>query len=146
MEGRDSSECVTNIHLFLNSGCPGSMNLKTMKDFQFVYTDSHNLIEWRVWKRAFTRTVFSGDQTRHWPWLQHALQNPNGFKKERGAGALGWLSWLSVRLWLTSWSRGLWVRAPRRALCWQLRAWSLLRILGLPLSLLFPYSHSLKDE
>ena len=38
----------------------------------------------------------------------------------------GWLSQLSVQLWLRSWSHGSWVQAPCRALCWQLRAWSLL--------------------
>ena len=48
--------------------------------------------------------------------------------------APGWLSRLSVRLQLSSWSCGLWVRAPCRALRWQLRAWSLLGILCLPLS------------
>ena len=35
-------------------------------------------------------------------------------------------------------SRCSWVQAPYRALCWQLGAWSLLRILCLPLSLPFP--------
>ena len=51
------------------------------------------------------------------------------------SGPPGWLRRSSVRLRLRSWSHGSWVRAPRRALCWQLRAWSLLRILCLPLSL-----------
>ena len=54
-------------------------------------------------------------------------------------GAPGWLSWLSARLQLRSWSRCLWVWAPHRALCWQHRAWSLLWILCLPLSLLLPH-------
>ena len=45
--------------------------------------------------------------------------------------APGWLSWLSVRLQLRSWSCSSWVRAPRRALCWQLWAWSPLCILCL---------------
>ena len=36
-------------------------------------------------------------------------------------GAPGWLSRLSVRLRLRSSSHGSWVRAPRRALCWQVR-------------------------
>ena len=50
-------------------------------------------------------------------------------------GAPGWLSQLSVRLQLRSWSYGSWVRAPPRALCWQLRACSLLLTLCLhPLS------------
>ena len=57
-------------------------------------------------------------------------------------GALGWLSRLSGRLQLRSWSHGPWVRAPHRALCWQLRAWGLFRILCLPLSLTLPHSCS----
>ena len=44
-----------------------------------------------------------------------------------------WLCWLGVRLRLRSWSHGSWVWAPCQALCWQLRVWSLLRILCLPL-------------
>ena len=57
------------------------------------------------------------------------------FIYKKGIGAPGWLSRLSVRLQLRSWSCGPWVQALRRALRWQLRAWSLLRILCLPLSL-----------
>ena len=57
-------------------------------------------------------------------------------------GAPGWLSQLSVRLQLRSWSHSPWGWAPRRALCWQLRAWSLLRMLCLPLSLSLPCSCS----
>ena len=60
--------------------------------------------------------------------------------KNNKTGEPGWLSWLSVRLRLRSWSRGLWVRALRRALWWQLGAWSLLWILCLPLSLPLPCS------
>ena len=48
-----------------------------------------------------------------------------------------WLSRLSVQLQLRAWSRGSWVRAPHRALCWRLGAWSLLQILCL-LSLPLP--------
>lgn len=59
------------------------------------------------------------------------------------AGAPGWLSWLSVRLQLSSWSHSPWVRAPRQALCWQIRAWSLLWILCLLLSLPLPYPCSI---
>ena len=40
--------------------------------------------------------------------------------------------------WLRSWSCSLWFRALRRAACWQLVAWSLLRILCLPCSLPLP--------
>ena len=44
-------------------------------------------------------------------------------------GAPGWLSWLSDWLWLGPRSHSPWVWAPHRALCWQLRGWSLLQIL-----------------
>ena len=57
-------------------------------------------------------------------------------------GAPGWLSQLSVRLQLRSWSHSPWAQAPCRALCWHLRAWSLLHILCLPLSLPLPCSCS----
>ena len=57
-------------------------------------------------------------------------------------GAPGWLSRLNVWLRLRSWSHSPWVRAPRRALCWQLRAWSPFQILCLPLSLTLPCSCS----
>ena len=50
-------------------------------------------------------------------------------------GAPGWLSRLGVRLRLKSRSHGSWVRAPCQALCGQLGARGLLRILRLPLSL-----------
>ena len=62
-----------------------------------------------------------------------------GNQKEWNLGVPGWLSRLGVRLQLGSWSRGSWVRALCHALCWQLRAWSLLRILCLPRSLLLPH-------
>ena len=47
------------------------------------------------------------------------------FKIAQSIGLPGWLSRLSGWLRLRSRSHGLWVRAPRRALGWQLRAWSL---------------------
>ena len=64
---------------------------------------------------------------------------------KRGGGASEWLNWLSVQLWLRSWSHSLWVWAPRQAPCCQLRAWSsepgaCFRFC-LP-SLPLPYSHS----
>ena len=61
--------------------------------------------------------------------------------KKLSHGARGWLSQLSLRLQLRSWSHGLWVRTLYRALCWQLKAWSLLLILCLPLSA--PPQHAL---
>ena len=77
-----------------------------------------------------------------WPlasafWLSHVIQPGERFKVNI-TGVPGWLSRLPVRLWLRSWSRGLWIRAPCLALCWQLGAWSLLLILCLPLSLTLP--------
>ena len=56
--------------------------------------------------------------------------------------APGWLSQLSIQLRFGSWSYSWWVQVPHRALCWQLRAWSLLRILCLPLCLPLPHSCS----
>ena len=56
------------------------------------------------------------------------------FKTGWPNGAPGWLSRLSVQLRPRSWSSGSWVRAPRQALCWQLRAWSLPWILSPSLS------------
>ena len=58
--------------------------------------------------------------------------------RDRFLEAPGWPKWLSVQLWLRSRSQGPWVRAPCQALCWHLRAWSLLPILCLPLSLCPP--------
>ena len=56
------------------------------------------------------------------------------FSRCRNPGAPGWLGWLTLRLWLRSWSPILWVQVLCWALCWQLRAWSLLWILYIPLS------------
>ena len=63
-------------------------------------------------------------------------------KKGDNIGAPGWLSRLSERLRLRSWSHSSWVWAPHRALCWQLRAWSLLLLLLLCLPLSLPLAHS----
>ena len=61
-------------------------------------------------------------------------------KNHSGSGVPEWLSRLGLRLRLRSWSRRPWVGAPRQALGWQLRAWSLFQILCLPLSLPLPCS------
>ena len=63
-------------------------------------------------------------------------------------GVPGWLSWLSMCLWLRSWSHGSWVWAPHWALCWQFRAWSLLGSVSLSLSLACSHSvsFSLKNK
>ena len=74
-----------------------------------------------------------------------SLTNKNKQKKFKNIfflGAPGWLSWLSIWLQLRSRSQGLWVGVLYLALCWQLRAWSLLWSLGLPLYLPLPHSRS----
>ena len=48
--------------------------------------------------------------------------------------------------WFRSWSHGSWVQDLHRALWWQLRAWSLLQILCLPLSLSLPRSCSISSK
>ena len=54
-----------------------------------------------------------------------------------------WVAQLVERLTSArSWSHGLWVQILCWALCWHLRAWSLLLILCLPLSLPLPHSCS----
>ena len=54
----------------------------------------------------------------------------------------GWLSWLRVRLQPRSWSHGSWVQTPHWTLFWQLRAWSRLQILCLPLALCLSSAHA----
>ena len=76
--------------------------------------------------------------------LSLPLPYSHAVSKINKRGAPGWLSRLSVRLQFRSWSHGSWVRAPRQALCWQLRPWSLFQMLclcpsptcALPLSVL----------
>ena len=72
------------------------------------------------------------------PRINHQLPEwiiLSDFKTREHIGAPGWLSQLSIRLQLGSWSHGLWVQALSWALCWQFRSWSLFQILCLPLSL-----------
>ena len=77
--------------------------------------------------------------------LENSLEFPQKIKNRT---TLWGLSRLSIRFPLRSWFNSSWGWAPCWALCWQLRAWSLLRILCLPLSLPFPclYFRSLKNE
>ena len=72
---------------------------------------------------------------------EHRFQSRWEIWRVADFGVPGWLSWLSVWLRLRSWSHSLWVRAPHQALCWRLRAWSLLWIL--PLSLCPSPTHAL---
>ena len=86
-------------------------------------------------------TVF---KTQHNPYISGRLSvnhKVDFWKCLKRYGGPGWPRRLSVWLQLGWRSHSAWVRAPRRALCWQLRAWSLLPILCLPLSLC-PFSQS----
>ena len=74
-------------------------------------------------------------------WPKHSIYKAEGWEVrliKKYYGAPGWLSRLSGRLQLRSWSHSPWVPAPHQALCWQLRACTLLWILCLPLSLPLP--------
>ena len=71
-------------------------------------------------------------------WICYLKITLRNVLKARSTGAPAWLSRLGVWLQLRSWSHSSWVQALCRALCWQLRAWRLLRILCLPLSLSLP--------
>ena len=75
-------------------------------------------------------------------WYSVSLLLTEVVQREKERGAPGWLSRLSIWLRLRSRSHSSWVRAPRQALCWWLRAWSLLRILCLLFSLPLTHSHS----
>ena len=82
-------------------------------------------------------------------WKEHRKEQHQGRFSLQGVrifGAPGWLSLLGVQLHLRSWSCSLWVRAPHRALCWQLRARRPLQILCLPLSLPLPHSCSVTQK
>ena len=68
---------------------------------------------------------------------------PNPSYKQNPPRAPGWLSRLGDQLQLRSWSHSSWVQALHRALCWQLRTWTLPWILCLPCSLPLPCSLSL---
>ena len=50
--------------------------------------------------------------------------NTTGYllKEYENTGVPGWLSQLSIWLWLRSWSHSSWIQAPHRALCWHPRA------------------------
>ena len=91
------------------------------------------ILEWRH---------FHSRQGRHERILSTQTGQTSNWVKMIISGVPGWLSQLSFWLQLRSWSYSWWVRAPCQALCSQLRAWSLLRILYLPLSLLLLHSCS----
>ena len=77
------------------------------------------------------------ENTKKTPGLSNPFHSLPHIKNDN-IGTPGWLSWLSVWRQLRLCSRSSWVQAPRRALCWQLGAWSLLQTLSLSLSLSAP--------
>ena len=104
---------------------------------------------WKNWRYAHLADLRYLDKTQdmHTCRLTHKRTSPQKnagwvIPKDKTPGVSGWLSQLRISLQLKSWSHGLWVQTPRQALCWQLRAWSLLQILSLSLSVRLP-SHSL---
>ena len=118
--------------------------------------------ETKRWRRGSTKQLEnSKNANKYMPinnyfkkggWMDNNNNAPYAAYKRSTTGVPGWLSQLSVWLQLRLWSHGSWVPTPHGALCWQLRAWSLLRILCLPLSLsdppplVHPISLSLKNR
>ena len=81
------------------------------KHFWVVKTQNHKVKR----QASFRKYLLCSSNCSYLPMYRvFSHQNQN----KRGA--------LSVRLRLRSWSHGPWVQAPCQALCWQLRAWSLL--------------------
>ena len=111
----------------------------------YVYMDIHPpldpFIPWTPW-HIYLRSGNSMERTSKCSRNIRASDEQLSVKGAVVSGAPGWLTQLSTRLWLRSWSRGPWVLAPRQALGWWLRAWSLFPILCLPLSLPLPRSCS----
>ena len=83
-----------------------------------------NYVEF-FWRGPFSQFIIYSVISQKW------INVEKKFFKKRGrlSGSVGWPSDFG-------WGHdlGLWVRAPRQALCWQLGAWSLLRILCLLLA------------
>ena len=107
---------------------------------QYGYSGSGSAIMWLVMCGHLFISLCAGCSADWWWQNKDSPSSPfqNARLKKSTRGAPGWLSRLSDPLRLRSRSHGQWVRAPRRALCWRLRAWSLLQILCLPLSLTLP--------
>ena len=80
---------------------------------------------------TFTAALFTIAKTHKQP---KCPMTDKWIKKMWYIGARGWLSWLSVRLQVRSWSHSSWVQAQHQALCWQLGTWSLFPILSPSLS------------
>ena len=95
---------------------------------------------WLHWKR--NEPCFEIDAVKFgflfWDKLIFVCMRYESIKKVCCFESIWWLSQPSIWLGLRSRSHGSWFPAPWQALCWQLRAWSLLRLLCLPLSLSLP--------
>ena len=108
-----------------------------------LFKNSHKLeTECPSMKKWISKLWYAYNGIQHTNEKEYTQKHQWFSKLLCSAGAPGELSQLSVWLQLRSWSHGLWVRALHQALCWQLRAWSLLQILYLPLSLPLPCSCS----
>ena len=84
---------------------------------QFYIFSRHSMFVFKKRKCLFLPVSLQISKFKKWNWRSNYLRN-------FFIGAPGWLCQLSNRLQFRSWSRGPWVQAPHRALCWQLRAWT----------------------
>ena len=129
------------------------LSFTSPKRMFLIATLSENILERECWEIQFSTVVHHKaitpglEKVSNWSSSGHMTTlRPILATRERGRmikpGAPGWLSRLSIGLPLRSRSHSFWVWALSQTLCWQLRAWRLLRILCLPLSLPLPYSRS----
>ena len=93
----------------------------------FAYLCSSSLVDHELWYFVPLDIVRLFKALLSFSVMRFTFRN----SKDR---APGWLSRLSIRLLLRSWSCVSSVGALWWALCWQLRAWTLLQILCPPLS------------
>ena len=95
--------------------------------------DSHNTATTAksIQSSRITPMDFLSPMNREWTWEIWGLEIGFDWRLVVGPGRL---SRLSLGIWLRSWYRGSWAEALPWALCHEIRAWSLLLILCLPLS------------
>ena len=117
-------------HLLLRNSWQKSN--KTWFSTDVLYT--HHLPVLGQYQKQIRDCFYSKGPIVYWcrwtPNLIGNYGNDSSNNRNKATGAPGWLGQLSTRLQIRSWSHGLWVWAPHQALCRQLRAWSLLRILS----------------